>query len=371
MKKPPKLTQKTLLRYAIQGVVLGVLATTAVVFFTTEADTIEQLRNFRWQLGILLFFIVFIAWICNGFRVMILSRSLGYPLQYKQSIAVSLSSEFGIAATPAGMGGAVIRLALLRRAGIPLAHGTSMLATDVTLDIMFFLMLFPFAVYSIIQNPKILALFTNIDLRDWQMILLILLGIVVVISFIVRFHFLQKFYKRIIQWTLLGRYRIPARMRLLNWKIKGGWRQTKEGVQHLFGMRKSAVLLTFLMASIQWTCRYSILPITLYALSIPNDPILLFMLQGILFMASLLFVLPGGGGGVELSTALILQLIIPHAVIGIVILIWRLFTYHLYLLGGGITFFITGSRLNTLFPQKPPAYEEEEITFDENNEHSD
>jgi len=62
-------------------------------------------------------------------------------------------------------------------------------------------------------------------------------------------------------------------------------------------------------------------------------------------------------------TALVLPLIIPHSLVGIVILIWRFFTYYLYLLGGGIMFFTTCARLNTLFPQPVAPEEEEEMLF--------
>jgi uncharacterized protein (TIRG00374 family) len=365
MKKTRKLTQKNILRYAMQGIILGILATTLVVFYTIEVETIEQLAHFRWRISFVLIGLIIIAWLCNGCRIMILSRSLGYNLSYRQSIAISLSSEFGIAATPAGMGGAIIRLALLRRAGVPIAHGTSMLATDVALDSLFFSLLFPFALYSIFRNPKILALFQSIE---WGIVLILLLGISALLLLLAKFHFIRHVSFFVIHWTFLGRYRLPARYRFLKWKLANGWRQMKEGLYRLFSMRKSAVLITFLLASFQWTCRYSILPLVLYALSIPNDPVLLFMLQGLLFLTSMLLVLPGGGGGVEVSTALILKLIIPHPVIGIVILIWRICTYHLYLLGGGITFFTTCARLNTLFPQSLPAEEEEEISFNENGE---
>ncbi len=362
MARTKKLTQKNLFRYALQGVILGVLATTIVVFFTTEAETIEQLKHFRWEISIVMIVMVITAWLCNGGRILILSRSLGYYLTYRQSIAISLSSEFGIAATPAGMGGAVIRLGLLRRAGVPLAHGTSMLATDVALDTLFFSCLFPFALYSLIRNPKILNLLQSVE---WGTLLIFIFCAVIVICLIIKYRLIQSLSKKIMIWPILLKYRLPARSRFLKWRMIVGWRQMKEGLHRLFMMRGTSVLATFCLASIQWICRYSILPLILYALSIPNDPILLFMLQGFLFLGSLLFVLPGGGGGVEVSTALILKLIIPQAVIGIVILLWRLFTYHLYLLGGGIVFFTTCARLNTLFP-KAPITEEEEISFDEN-----
>ncbi len=294
---------------------------------------------------------------------MVLSHSLGHPLRYKQCLAISLSSEFGIAATPVGMGGAVIRLALLRRAGISLAHGTSMLATDVALDICYFLLLLPLAIYSLMRNQKILALFQKWDNRSWIPILIGALFFILFIYLVIRYHLIWRGIKKIAAWPKLDPYRLPARFRLLKWKLIVEIRHFKEGLHILFRMRRSAVLINFCLASMQWTCRYSILPLILYAFSLINDPIPLFLLQGLLFSASLLFVLPGGGGGVEMTTAFILGLLIPKALVGVVLLLWRFFTYHLYLAGGGVAFTLVCAYLNTLFPPANGMEEDEGITF--------
>jgi uncharacterized membrane protein YbhN (UPF0104 family) len=49
---------------------------------------------------------------------------------------------------------------------------------------------------------------------------------------------------------------------------------------------------------------------------------------------------PGGGGAVEVLAALILPAFVPVALVGAVVLLWRLLTFHLYLLGGGTAFFL-------------------------------
>jgi hypothetical protein len=348
---PKGLTTEKLLRYALQGVFPALLAGVLVFFVTLEEDTLQQLGTLPWSMGAVLLIVVAVAWLCNGFRVFVLCRSLGYPLRYLQGLAISLSTEFGIAATPAGMGGAVIKLSLLRKAGIPLAHGSSMLATDLALDATFFAFLFPFALYSLVRHRKFLTeLSQMVGSNTIAAVLSGGLGILLLVA-AMRTRAIKKWIGGLFErWAIFRIYRIPARRRLYRLRFKKEIRRALEGLYFLVRLRKRWIALTFLFVALQWTCRYSILSIILYAFSIPHDPVPLFFIQGLLLMGSLAMVIPGGGGGVDLLTALLLTPVVPVYLVGVVVLLWRLFTYHLYLLGGGVAFFLAFSRLHVLFP---------------------
>ncbi|MGC9327482.1 MAG: lysylphosphatidylglycerol synthase transmembrane domain-containing protein [Candidatus Hinthialibacter sp.] len=363
MSKSRRFTPKQILRYAVQGAVLAILAAAGVVLFYTDPDTFEHLRKIQTPMKFWMGAMVVFAWLCNGMRVFLLSHSLGYSLRYIQCLSVSLSSEFGIAATPAGMGGAAIRLTLLKQAGVPLAHGAAMLAMDVALDTLFFLLLIPFAVYSIAQNAKIRALFAAVEPLYWILTVSLVAAGLIFLFWMARSKRLHNQLHQIARRPFFSSYRLPARLRLARGKAWNGWRQMSQGFASLCRLKRGALLFTFCCASMQWICRYSILPLLLYALSLPCDPVLLFLLQGFLFTASLFFVLPGGGGGVEVSSAIILRQIIPPNLVGVVVLLWRFFTYHLYLLGGGSMFLWTCARLRKFFPSTEEL--EEEITFEE------
>lgn len=369
MSQQRQFTPKTVLRYAIQGVVLAVLATTGVVLFYTDPSTFRHLSQVNWVIKIGLLAMVVLAWLCNGMRVLLLTRSMGYRLSFLQSLSVSLSSEFGIAATPAGMGGPAIRLTLLKRAGIPLTHGTSMLAMDVALDFLFFLLLIPFAIVSLTKNTKIRAMMGSFQSEDLFLVIGSIVLVVLVPIGMLRIGAIYRQCHRLFHHSSLVRYRLPSRIRLFRWKAVSVFRHALGGFVQLLHLKWGSVGLTFCCASLQWICRYSILPLLLYGLSIPCDPILLFLLQGLIFMGSMVVVLPGGGGGVELTAAIILRQIIPPYLVGVVILLWRFFTYHLYLLGGGSMFLWTCTRLNRIFPtvsqERNGESMDEEITFDE------
>lgn len=345
-----KLTRSDMLRYGIQGAVLGVLATSGVFLYTQDAQTFQDLASFRWEFVLLLFPMIITAWLCNGARVYILSRSLGYPLSYLQSLSVSLSTEFGIAATPAGVGGTVIRLSLLHRGGVPIAHGASMLAIDVAVDCVFFALLLPLTFYALLHEPVVRSELPPIDGPRFLAMLFIVIALVGALAFVVRSGLMVRMIRGLARWRWASNRRMPARVRWYEWRFVKEFVKMRQGVTHLYKVKRGVLFLNFLFASLQWICRYGALPLILFAFNVHQQPIFFFLLQGVLFTLSLMIVLPGGGGGVEVMSYFVLSKIIPPHLVGVVILIWRIFTYHMYLFGGGAMFFYTCMRLHKVFP---------------------
>lgn len=354
MKSPPSLNQKKLLRYGLQGVALGVLATVLVIAFTAREETFEHLRQFSPFFLILLFGMVVTAWICNATRVRIMCRAAGYSLSFRQSLAVSMSTEFGIAATPAGVGGTVIRLSLLRRAGIPLTESGSLLAADAAIDLLFFTLLAPAAGYVLIKHGLLRQLTDEPTELDALFLLSALIALIVGVVILLRSDRFHRVLARLADATAFGRrHRLEIRHRHLRITVARSVRRVSSSLVFLWRERKITLLLNFAIASVQWCCRYLLLPVILYSLGVAANPLPLFLVQGVLFGLSLLVVVPGGGGSVELLSALVLPNFAPGHIVGVVVLVWRFFTYHLYLLGGGTMFFYTCHRLHRLFPATP------------------
>jgi len=365
MKPPRTLNRRTLTRYLLQAVALGAIASVGVFLFTVRDDTWLQIKQFRWPMLPVLFATVLIAWMSNGGRILVLSRALGYKLTYRQAIAVSLSAEFGIAATPAGVGGTVLRLALLRQANIPLTKGGSMLATDVAIDLTFFSLITPAAIFVILKDPAFGGLLEEADnlhvIALMAAVLLLTIGLVFLVS---RPGVQRVLQKKAGQFAYGRHKRWPARIRSIRWAAARSSRRVITSLRFIFLRRKGALLLDFLLASVQWCCRYSLLPLVLVAFGSTGNPLPLFLIQGILFSLSLIIVLPGGGGSVEIFAGIILPQFAPLALVGVILMTWRFFSYHLYLLGGGFVFFWTCSRLNRVFPQPNPQDSEGALGVD-------
>jgi glycosyltransferase 2 family protein len=341
MKPTVHIEPRRMLRWVLQGVALAAVATVVVFFFTVRPETWTQLRSFNPLWLPVLVAMVFTAWACNGARVWLFCRALGHPLKYRTALQASLSQEFGVAATPAGIGGAVIRLSLLKRAGVPVAHGGSMLASDAAIDVLFFALLAPFAAWVMLHDALFAKLMERVDSRVVLPGFIAAAAGVVLLVVLLRSAWFHRAVERLAGATRFGRSkRLPARHRFLRRATARTLRRMREALALLWGRRKSALVLNFLLASVQWTCRYSLLPLILLAVRSPVNPVPLFLAQGLLFMLSMAVVVPGGGGAVEVLAALILPAFVPVALVGAVVLLWRLLTFHLYLIGGGAAFFL-------------------------------
>lgn len=355
MKRGETLNRKKMMRYVLQGVALGALVTVLVLVFTTGEETIEHLRDFNPIYLPLLFGMVVLAWACNGARVWLMCRATGHPLRYRQTIAVSLSTEFGIAATPAGVGGTVIRLTLLRQAGMPLSTAGSLLATDAAIDVVFFSLLSPFAIHFLLRDGLLRGVLENPSNLDALLVLGLLIGGAAGVVALLRTTWFHRTVARAAGATAFGRRRrLAARHRLLRIEFRRNVRRIGSSLAFLWRHRKGALLMNFGCASVQWCCRYMILPVIIHSLGREVNPLPLFLVQGFLFALSLLVVVPGGGGSVEFLSAFILPGLVPLGTVGVVLLVWRFFTYHLYILGGGAMFFYACQRMHRWFPQRDP-----------------
>lgn len=312
----------TWLRAALRGAVLAMVASTAVFLWTVRPETWSRLGEARWDLLALVPLIVAVAWACNGARTWLLAPVVARPIRYRDALGVTLSVEFALAATPGGVGGVPVRVALSRRLGLPPEASLAIVAADVAADMVFFALLWPFAAVAV-----------------WGLLWRAGLGARIEAAW-AEAHPLA--------WLGWGAAAAALGAGLVWWiwrrRRPGGWvdrlgesaRRTAGNIAAFWRRGKLRFLAVVAVGALQWTCRYGVLPLTFFALGVKAPILPLMLLQGGLFLVSLLVVLPGGGGSVELLSAVILPLLAPAAVVGPAVLIWRVSTYHLYVLAGGL-----------------------------------
>jgi uncharacterized protein (TIRG00374 family) len=285
--------------------------------------------------------LVVTAWVCNGLRLKLLSAALGYRIPLPRCVRITLSSEFGIAATPSGVGGGFLKIYLVRREGVPVGEAMSFLATDMTLDFIFMLCVIPLGISSFLQ------IFRPVVKRPTEGVLYMLAAVALVLLFA------GLFWRRRVSANGtrppsagLQRPRglrglvVSARRVIRKWSG-----EFRAGYTTLLRMKKHYLVGTFLVSMVQWSCRYGVLVVILRAFG-ENDvnPFALFILQGMLFFGGLVLVLPGGGGGVETAFAFTVGQLIPGSIVGVALVLWRFFTYYLYLAAGGTMLLITAGK---------------------------
>jgi len=348
MSEEPRLNAGRLVRYGLQAAILGLIVTGAILLFTIRPETWEHLKRFPVRYVPMLLALVVCAWVCAGTRIWILTKALGYGVSYRQAVIIGLSAEFGVAASPGGSGGAVVRLTFLRKAGVPFSVGASMLAVDVVLDVLFFALLSPFAVGIVCADPTWRSLL--MQARHLHLVAvgaIVAGGLVLTATLVTQYQHIMRFMEGVAGGMERGRrWRLPARIRYARSATRRGLRRSTAVVGYLFRSRRPALFAAFMVTGVQWLCRYGVLPVLLIAFSTGRNPFPLILVQGFLFALSLLLVLPGGGGSVEIATMFVLRAFVASSVLGVVLLLWRFFTFYLYLLVGGVVFFWVCGRLN-------------------------
>jgi uncharacterized protein (TIRG00374 family) len=327
------------LRLGLQAGLLAAAVAALVLYFTFDEATWDHLKRLDAVTALELAGLVVMVWLCGGGRVVTLARGLGYRLSYPRGVAVILSSEFGMAATPAGAGGAALWLGLLRSFGIPVSHGAALLMSEVTIDVGVFLLLLPFGLWALIRQPELRA-----SLAQWLgeiwfypvILVAVVAALAVLLTRLPSFAPLRRWL-----WSRRGLRRGLVRLTRL-WRQRHRFlHRLRGGLHTLFRLRPGFVGLAVLLALVQWTCRYSILPLLVWRFGGSSEVLVLILLQGLLLTLSYLIVAPGGGGGVEVAAVLLLGFFAPAPAVGVIVVLWRFYTYHLFLLVGGVTFALT------------------------------
>jgi uncharacterized protein (TIRG00374 family) len=341
----------------VPGLALGVLATAGVLWATVSPESLLRLREVRLLYLLAAGGMVFCSWACAAGKVWMLCRSFGYRMGFGEALTVTLATEFGIAVSPAGVGGSVMFLTLLKRAGIPLTVGGSMLAVDVAVDLAFFAVLAPFALATIYTFLEGAERYLKLGALSWT---IAVAGVATVAVVLVAFLAGNVSTRRILAKTRAiapgGLVRCVAWFRLLRSKAGQTARLTREAGRLLLRDERPALWTMFLLAASGWLCRYAVLPLILLAFSARGNPFSLMAVQGFLFGMSLMLVLPGGGGSIELVGSLLIQPFVPLSAVGLALLLWRFLTFHLYLFVGGAVFLcFRGHLARTSWPDSPGA----------------
>jgi uncharacterized membrane protein YbhN (UPF0104 family) len=335
---------RTLLRLGLQAAAIGLVANAILVVMTVEPGTWRQVAGWKWQAAPVLVGLMVVSWTVNGLRVQLMAWALNHRLTLGQALSISLPAMFGTAATPSSIGAPILRLGLSRRAGIPLANAAAMTAANYTIDMVYFAVLTPFAVAVVLHDPKWRRTLGRIEAPDPR--IFAAMGVVALL---------------VIAGVLWYRSRSDRRLLAgLRDRLRVGERAGRTGaaLRELVRHRPGALLLDLGLAAVQWTARYTTLPVILWAMGVTLNPVPLILLQAGLFAFGPMLVVPGGGGGVEALSVFLLSGLVPDGTVGVVVLIWRAVTYHLGLVVSGTVLVLVLGHLDRVFgpaPRTPPS----------------
>ncbi len=328
---------RTLIKAAAMGAALCVLPPAGVLVFSEGPKLLESFRRLSPGLFALSLFMVFTAWMCHSLRVYFMVRTLGYRSSWGYAIVTAMAMEFGIAVTPGGVGGGALKAAFLGRLGMPIGESLGLIATDVLFDGVFLVLAGAAGVWAVFHDPWWQNMVAALSLHRVPVGLFGVIGVMFGV-------FLMG-----LRWARKSRMGYKGTRRCTN---EAGDLESGRGVfgrlgktlgrgclvaPRLFQKNAGVAGLCVFLALVQGFCRYGILPLLVSSFD-PGVAVLpLVPLQALVWALSLVLVLPGGGGSVEIISLVFLRSMLPMERVAVVVLGWRFLTYHLNWIIGAVS----------------------------------
>lgn len=324
---------------------LSVAAALFVFFRNFDEDTWGSLLKVKVEYLFAALGLVLLLWILEGLRIGLLVNTLHSHkrLALSDTIQVFLLTFFFASVTPFASGEWPAHIYALSRHGLSLGESSAVTATRALITRLIFTLtavsllvvfegrpvptfvnkIFIYAVYvSIFTALFLLFLLWKPQILDWL---------------------LQKISSLSVLKCWLEEKPAGKKAYLfLNQEFRGFLETTRSLNRFKLGNVGVIALLTVAF----WLCFFSIAPVILMGLGKPVPYLQSLIWQFVIQMIIVYLPLPGGSGAAELGLASLFVFFVPPSILGIFVLVWRLFTYYILLFFGGLI------ALNELKPRK-------------------
>ncbi len=296
------------------------------------ASALAQLRDLPITLWLTTLSMIVLAWNVNAGRLRLLLGGIARPMGQAQAFGTVVATEFAICATPAGTGGPVTLVMLLKRHGLSAAQGIALYAVDQLMDMLFFgTALGALGIYWLLVPAQVHA--------AWQLApLAALLGAgLVVVVLLTRFH----------RGALLAALFVLRKLHVARRRRRRFARWVAEfrgGLTLVGGFSKLRLLGVYLLCVVHWLLRYSVLYVVVRGLGAQIEWAYSFLVQMMSLTVGQFTFLPGGSGGAELSATALLTPYLGAATAAAGVLAWRFATFYWYLIVGAPVFAMQAGR---------------------------
>ncbi|HDR00346.1 MAG TPA: flippase-like domain-containing protein [candidate division WOR-3 bacterium] len=307
-------------------VIIGVVAAAAVIAFTVSGETLEGLGRLKPHWLALTVLLWLVATGVDGARLAVLSRAGEHRIGIVRSAEIILVGYFMAAITPFQVGGLPLQLYSMSKWGISPGKASAMLLAR---GILFYGMVFaaaPFiAVHLGVSSVLLKVLATYIAI-------IIAGGAVFVI--------LTLFFPQVVAcWRdRLAAKEKPGRVRRLLVRSLGEFGHFADGLKLYFRGRNIWYLLVAALLTVAYGLSYfGMTAAILGGLGVLHSQDVLRVL-GInnLLVAVLLYIpTPGAGGVAEAGAAALYAMLCPRYMLGVFVLLWRLFSFYIGAFVGG------------------------------------
>lgn len=280
----------------------------------------SELASFPFSILLSMLALAVLCWNLNALRLRLLLNGRAGPMSQRSALSIELATKCALCATPGGSGGPAVLLTLLARRDLSPAKGAGVFLIDQGLDSLFFI--------SLLSGLTVYTLTVDTGWPYQTLIQWSLLGLLTIILLVA-----------LCLWTF-PRWRLSA---FANSRFAGrAWQRTllrrslrcRQAFLRTLTLPKRILGAVWVLTVMHWCARYSLLYLAITGVGGNIDWLWTFFTQMLGMAASQFSFLPGGAGTAEIGVSALLMPFLTTAQIGAAILIWRLVSYHLYILAG-------------------------------------
>ncbi len=314
---------------------LSIAAVWLLLRFTGIENLSRHLRQVRVIFLVLGVSMIALSWWFDTIRLVVLSRSLGRRLSLAGAFKITMMSSFMAGVTPFDTGGEPLKVYLLHREGVPLGEGAAIVALAALLHATSRLLLFLVAPLMALATGVALAALPGVKaaLGLGLFIYLVFLGIM--IASIIRPEIATNLARRICASGVVRKITSERTREEIVRRVAMHVQEFRDGVLRFSNMHLHAAAAGLLSVG--------------YWLSLTLVPF--FVLSGVgagvsypaafatsisLYLVMAYVPTPGASGGAEIGSAALFATMIPSRLIGVFVLLWRLVTFYLTMVVGGL-----------------------------------
>ncbi|WP_230972417.1 UPF0104 family protein [Archaeoglobus neptunius] len=314
-------------RAAMIGILVSVVVT-AIIFKYTETEiTWSVIKRADWRYLLLAFFMQVLFWILWAFRLQLLSKYLGYSIAFTYSVEVTMASMFTAAITPSSAGGEPVRVKMLSDRGVDVGTSAFIVLAERVLDSMYFSTALP--VFLIITGFS-----TSFGFKIAVIFISLLLVFLYALFRVLRNESsIEKFAD--VLYRLVRKFNEKKAEKYSN-AFSRELRRFREATIKMLSNSLSSIFVLYVITLILWSAGFMVPSFIL--ISLGYDPYYLFSYtaQLIIVIVSLIPLTPGSSGIAEVSMAYLYSNFVDTNILGILVALWRLITYHTNIFFGAL-----------------------------------
>jgi len=317
--------------------IIGLVISSFIIIFTIDKDSLTRvIKIFDFKYISLLFLLIVLIWIIAGARLKLLVNTVGGYITLIDAIIIFLSGSFVSNVTPFASGGGPFQIIFLHKKGINVGKSSTVIVTQFVLRLFFFGILTPIFFVFFHQSISPGALPSYLFYFAFGIGVLFSLFIII---FTLVPEITNKLIKKVFEIKKIN-YFLKNSQRAKRFLVKGR-RELREFQKSLDLLKryKLRLLAAGLLTIVYWSLLFMVIPVILSGLDLNPEFLKAYIMQTIFYLVLPYMPSPGGSGIAEIGFATIFVSFIPGNFIGLVTFTWRLFTFYLVLLIGGILAF--------------------------------